>query len=124
MASNSVMDTKPGIGSSIKSTMTVSAVGIADGFTGDILFRARFFALAALGLALTAGRFLVVRLAAVRRVAFPRLDLLLVCALPRARDPALRPAGRFFRLATIIPPQVGIARNPITRGTAVASYSK
>jgi hypothetical protein len=75
--------------------MAVSTVGVLGGFIGFTL-RAASFAPARLGLALDKD-FLGFGLATVRFAAFPRADLKVLRALPRAADFPLRAVARFFR---------------------------
>jgi hypothetical protein len=108
----------PGAGCSITSTATVSTAGA----TGCFTFRAAFFTVARLGLAL----------ATVRFVAFPLADLDTLRALPRVADfllgsfPRFCTFDRFLRLATVDPlvraPQRIDARSKDTRAKSAAIH--
>jgi hypothetical protein len=95
VASTSVTTIAPEAGSSIASTMAVSTAGVLGGFIGCAFLRVTFFAPARLGLAL-AKDFLGFDLAIVRFAAFPRAELEVLRALPRAADFPLRAVARFF----------------------------
>jgi hypothetical protein len=92
----SVTTVTPGTGSSITSTVRVSTAGLLGGFIDLLFFRATFFALTSLGLAL-AERFLGVGLATVRFTAFARGDFEALRVLPRAVDFPFRTVAGFFR---------------------------
>jgi hypothetical protein len=79
------------------SSIALTIVGMLGFFVGSaFLFRATFFAPACLDLALAAKDFLGFDLATVRFAAFPRADLEVLRALPRAADFPVRAVARFF----------------------------